>query len=558
MIGQIVNYRYEVLEKVGDGEFFSVYKSRDKVLNRLVALKVLFKSFADAPEFRAAVRDGYQSVFRLEHPHIARVYEAELTDKDCFVACEYVRGTDVKERIKRAGPISVPLALDIIIPVLEALEYAHANRVVHGDIRPQDIIVSPDGDVKLTDFGLSPALRQRPEVADRFAMRSVHYAAPEIAEGDPPSVSSDLYSTGVVLYEMLTGVVPHQGATAVAVALKQARELPTPPRAINTAVPKSLSDLVMRSIERSPADRFQNASAVLADLRAIRDALRTGTPLSIPQPTVSAKAAKRRVDDTPPPPPEPSLKKPYFWLTLLFIVVVLASLGITMYFQDGRGSVRVPSLLGKTLDEAQYEAKEAGIRIQEDDRIYNDIYEAGRVCSVNPRAGSVVERDSIVRVKISKGPARRPIPDLIGLRETEAYRVAGDADFVITKRTEEYSDKIPVNAVISQSPEPGLSRVPGSSMSVVVSLGPKPDLGADDETQPLGRKRQFTVAVEVPADAVGLQEVKIIVVDDRGETTDYQEYHDPGDVFTESVTTYGSPSRIAVYVGDELVSDESY
>ena len=558
MIGQIVNYRYEVLEKIRDGELFSVYKSRDKVLNRLVALKVLFRSLAEPPEFSAAVRDGYQAAFGLNHPHIARVFEAELTEDICFAACEYVRGTDVKERIKRAGPISVPLALDIIIPVLEALEYAHANRVVHGDVRPHDIIVSPDGETKLTDFGLSWALRRCPEVADRFAMRSVQYAAPEIAEGAPPSASSDLYSTGVVLYEMLTGVVPHKAATAVAVALKQAKELPTPPRSINTAVPKSLSDVVMRAIEKSPADRFLNASAMLVDLRAIRDALRTGKPLSIPQPAVSARGASGGAEQAPPEAPEPSLKKPYLWLILLFVVVVLVSLGVTMYFQGEGVDVRVPPLLGKTLDEARYAAQEAGIRMREDARVYNDMYEAGQICGVIPPAGSAVSRDSVVRIKISKGPARRPIPDMIGLRESEAYRAAADAQFVITKRTEEYSDKMPVNAVVSQSPEPGLMRVPGSSVSLVISLGPKPDVGPPDEVAPMGRERRFKVAVEVPGDAQGLQEVKIIVVDDRGETTVYQEYHDPGDTFTESVTTYGSASRIAVYVGEQLVSDESY
>ena len=190
MIGHVINHRYEVLEKIGDGEMFSVYRARDKVLNRLGAIKTCSASVADDTCFRQAVRDGYLAASDLNHPNIVRVFEAESSDEQTHVVCEYVRGTNVKERIARAGPISVPLALDIIVPVLEALEYAHANHIVHGDIRPQDIIVSPDGEAKLTDFGLSSALRRCPEIADHFAMRSAFYQAPEIAEGAAPSPSS--------------------------------------------------------------------------------------------------------------------------------------------------------------------------------------------------------------------------------------------------------------------------------------------------------------------------------------------------------------------------------
>lgn len=564
MIGQIVNYRYEVLEKVGDGEFFAVYKSRDKVLNRLVALKVLTKELAENEVFARSVREGYRAASALDHPDIARVLDADPESNERFVTCEFVRGINVKERVRKAGPIAVPLALDITISALEALEYAHANRIVHGDLRPQDIIVSPDGEVKVTDFGLSWALRKNPDIADKHAMRSVHYEAPEIAEGAAPSVASDIYSVGAIFYEMVTGAVPFDGATAVAVALKQAKELPTSPRTLNTAVPKSLSDIIMRAIERSPADRFQTASAMLADLRAIRDAIRTGRPLTIKQPAISEKQKVVReepVDEYGEP--DTALKKSMVWLMVFFVLVVAVGVAaITFYLSGDRGGVRVPPLLGKTYDEAQQVARTAGIEIEQDGLVYSDSFPAGQICSVVPPAGVIVQSGSPVKVKVSKGPSRTPVPDLTGLSEAEAYRVAADKEFTIAKVTGQYSEKVPVNSVVSQNPEAGVARAPGSAISLVVSLGPNPETVAPpadgNSGTASGQERKFDVAVEVPATDEGLQEVRIVVEDDRGETTAYQRYHEPGDKFTETVTTEGSPVRIKVYVGDELASDARY
>ena len=558
MIGQIINYRYEILEKIGDGKLFSVYKSRDKVLNRLVAVKVLSAELSANEAFRNAVRDGYLAATDLSHPNLARILEAESSEEASFVACEYVRGTNVKERVHRGGPISVPLALDIIIPVLEALEYAHANRAVHGDLRPQDIIVSPDGEIKLTDFGLATALRQCPDVTDRFALRSACYQAPEVAEGEPASPSSDIYSVGVVLYEMLTGALPYDATTAVAVALKQAREAAPTPRTVNTGVPKSLSDLVMRAIERSPEDRYPSASAMLADLRAIRDALRLGRPLSIPQPPVSGRSARTSAKAPPPAAPEHSMRKSYLWLILVFMVVFLASLGATLFFQGERARSNVPPMMGKTWDEAHYVAQQAGLRIREEGRIYNDNYKEGQICAVNPPTGASLERGSLVKVRISKGPARQPVPDLIGLPETEAYRVVSEERFAIGKITPEYNDTIPMNSVISQSPAPGAMRVPSSAITLVISLGAKPDTDTRFETPPTAQERKFNVDVEVPADAETSQEVRIVVDDDRGEQIVYQRYHEPGDTLREPISVYGEYARIKIYVGGEKISDKPY
>lgn len=560
MIGQVINYRYEVLEKIGEGQVFSVYKSRDKVLNRLVALKFLRDDLAANKEFAAAVLGGYQAVAPLDHPCIARVLDADPASNQSFVACEFVRGINVKDRIQRAGPMQVATALDIMVPMLEALEYAHSNRMVHGDLRPQDVVVSPDGEVKVTDFGLASALRACPDVADRMGMRSVQYEAPEIAEGALPSVTSDIYSAGVILYEMLTGSLPFDGPTAIAVALKQAKETPTAPRNLNSAVPKSLSDLVMRAIEKSPSQRFHIVSEMLDDLRSIRDALRVGKPVSVEQPNYRVETTDGREDGQP----DGLLSRSsYVWLTLVFVVVVLVVGGLTIHLNTRSTKVEVPYLLGMTVDQAQEKAREANITLEEDDAgpIYSSDVKEGEIAVQFPGPHARLPREkSVVKYRLSKGPSAKAVPDLIGLPETEAYKTAEDAGFVIGKVATEYDEKAPTNQVIKQDPEKDTLAPLQSSISLVVSLGPKPADTSSDQVAPEtdSSSRSFQVAVTVPPDASGDQEVRIVLTDSRGETTPFQETRQPGDKVSETVTAYGSHVRIKVYVGGELVSDKPY
>lgn len=557
MIGQIVNYRYEVMEKIGDGELFSVYRARDKVLNRLVALKVMSKDLCSNRDFAAAVTDGYRQVAELVHPNIARVMDAEAGPVECVVACEFARGVNVKDRITRAGSMGVSLALDVIIPVLEALEYAHANGVIHGDIRPQDIVVGPDSEVKLTDFGLSSALARYPSIAQQYQMRSIHYQAPEVVESGVPTAASDIYSVGVVLYEMLTGTLPFTGGTAVAVALKKVKEAPTPPRSINAAVPRTLNDITMRAIEAAPEDRYQSASAMLSELRSLRDALRVGH-----QVPAESRGRETEVAVSAAEPDEP-LTRGFPLLLALFVLVVLVALGATMLVVGQKKEITVPPLLGKTWEEAQYEASQSGIELVDDGQVYSASYDAGRICSVIPPAGSKVPRDNpIVKVKVSQGPSQVEVPDLTSMTEAAANEAAVKAGFMVGKVKQQYSSSVPVNSVVSQDPPGGVKRTPGTPIDLVISLGPReetpaapPITAGENSTAP---ERRFNVAVEVPADAGEPQDVVIKVNDNRGETVAYEETHDPGDKFTTPVDTEGSNVRIRVYVGDTLVSDSRY
>lgn len=560
VIGKIINYRYEVLEKIGDGPLFSVYKSRDKVLNRLVALKTSSRTLAEPSGFGEAVVDAYRGAMSLSHPNIAKALDADCVDGECFVACEFARGVNVKERVRRAGPIAAPLAVDIMIPVLAALEYAHSMGVYHGDLGAQDIVVSPDGEVKVTDFGLSNVLACQGALSDRYVMRSVHYQAPEVIEGSPASAASDVYSAGVILYEMLTGQLPFDGTTAVSVAMKKVKEVPANPRTIITAVPKSLSDIVMRAIEPDRSGRYTSATAMLADLRAVSESLRTGVPVAS-SPIKVARSADEVMSDIP----ERSFKSQFMLLLLLFVVVCSLAMGTTFYLRSQNRTITVPPLLGKTVAEAEYEAKRVGIILVNDGTQFNPTYPEGRICAVSPAANAVVPAsDPRVKIRISSGPGVARVPDVVGKSEPEARNLIKIAGLMAGMSRQEFSDSVPVNYVISQDPEPGMRRTPGSTVEFVVSKGPNPETQAPpvpnprpERNQSAGEERGFKVGVEVPASADGPQEVRIDIVDDRGENTVYSENREPGDRFDVPVTVHGSSARIKTYVGGSLVSDET-
>lgn len=564
MIGKIVNFRYEVLEKIGDGPLFSVYKSRDKVLNRLVALKSPVKGLQGAPGLSEAFVTAYRGVMSLAHPSIAKVFDADCVGGECFIACEYARGINVKERVRRAGPIAAPFAVDIMIPVLTALDYAHSVGIVHGDLAAQDVIVSPDGEVKVTDFGLAGVLTEHPEIADKYVMRSVHYEAPEIIGGAAPTVASDIYSAGIIIYEMLTGQLPFDGATSVAVAMKKAKDTPVNPRVINTAVPKSLSDIAMRAIETAPEDRYSSAAEMLAELKAVSHALRTGMPAAPVDFYSSGPKVARSAEEVATDAPEKTFRSQFITALVLFVVVCLIAMGATFMLKSRKNTVTVPTLLGLTWDQAQAAAKEAGVTLKDDGTGYSNVYLSGQICSVSPPPGTSISPDELVKVKVSSGPDKIPVPYVVGKSEVDARSAIEQAGFDYGAPKQEYSDTVPINDVISQDPRGGVSRPPRTTINLVVSMGPKPPTETPpptgtDQSPGVSQERDIPISVQVPADAGGPQEVKIEVSDDRGsDNVAYQATRQPGDKFDVQIKGYGSSVDVKIYIGGQLDSDTVY
>ncbi len=564
MIGKVVNYRYEVLEKCGDGSFFSVYKARDKVLNRLVAVKVLVPPYSDNTEFGERMVAEAQMAADLSHPNIARVFEADSQDDIYFVAVEYVRGINLKDRIRRTAPFSTSYAVDIAAAVAHALDSAHETGVVHGDVRPHNILTSPEGQIKLTDFGTARALAAFPAIREATMLRSVHYLSPEVIRGEPAQPASDVYSLGIVLYEMLTGSVPYDGTTSAAIAAKQLQDPVPSAHARNSGVPALLNEIVMRAMQKDPEKRFASASEFAAALERVREWLRTG----------EAPAATVRPEFAPPPASEDELVyepevervesfRKTFLVSIIgvFAVAIVTAILFTVLFGPKTKEIAVPNFVGQTLEEAQQIASRRGFQLIEHHE-YNDSIPEDHIYNMSPKSGATVPKDQPkIEIWVSRGPKTIIVPEVIGLSADEARRRLVDQGFVPGKTTSEYSPSVQVDRVINQSPPPGSRLEPSKPVDILISLGPEPTTEPQPEAntteQPAQpQERTIPIHVDVPSTPDRSQVVRVDAYDSQGNRVDsFTQAADPGEGVDTSVTAAGDNIRIKVYVDDAKVDD---
>jgi len=568
LIGKIVNFRYEILEKCGDGSFFSVYKARDKVLNRLVAVKVLVPQYSQNQSFAERLISEAQMVADLGHPNIAKVLEADSQNGTYFTTVEYVRGINLKDRIRRTAPFAISYAVDIAMAVGEALEHAHRSGVVHGDVRPQNIMTSPDGQVKLTDFGTARALAAFPAIREATMLRSVHYMSPEVIRGEPPTPASDVYSLGVVLYEMTTGSVPYDGPTSAAIAARELQDPVPSPQILNAGVPAILNEIVVKAMQKDPAQRYASVSELLAALARIKEWLRTGQTPAVPVRQTTVVPGKEIVY-------EPEERPESTWRTLIIsllgvlAVAVVTSMIVIRFLPAGREGLPVPNLVGQTFEQAQQIAERTGLQLQRYDD-YNDELPAGQIYAMQPKSGETVPKSRpVIQVWVSKGPKLLIVPSVVGLSADDARKAVIKAGLVPGQTLTEYSSTVPADRVMRQAPEAGQRLEPLKPVDIVVSLGPEPletpPPAADetpgvgqttDGTQPTGR--EFTVSIDVPASSHGPQEVRIVVDDATGETTAYDDIREPGESIVQKVRAFGDDVEIRVYLGDRLAQKTRY
>ncbi len=579
MIGQIVNYRYEVLEKCGDGTFFSVYKARDKVMNRLVAIKTLAPTYAANHDFADRLIGESQAVTSLNHPNIAKVLESDSHNDTYFTVVEYVRGVNLKDRITRTAPFAIAYAVDIAIAVAEALDYAHRQGAVHGDVRPHNILTSPEGQVKLADFGTAKALAAFPEIREATMLRSVHYTSPEVLRGEAPQPTSDIYSLGVVLFEMLTGSVPYDGVTSTEIAAKQLEAAVPSPHIQNAGIPPVLNEIVMKAMQKAPSQRYSTATALIAALVRVKEWLRTGqTPPSKVEVTLDNDTAYV-VDDRR----DGLFKTLAFWVLGVLTVAVATGIVVTMLAGKQSG-YPMPNLIGQTLEQAERILSQTGLEASDPKYEFNDQYPEGQIYMTDPRSGGNVPRDKPwVQVWVSKGPTLKPVPNLVGLSTNDASERLSSAGFMLGSVTQEYNGAIPEDRIIRQLPRAGEKAESQRRIDIVVSLGPQPqtppkdpdqdsetsvsitkehdqsETNAQDETaeQATDTARPFTIRIAVPVDARGAQEVRIVTTDRYGEKEQYNEVHQPGDNLVRTVRVYGSDAGIKVYIGGQLVLDQT-
>ena len=442
----IVDGRYRVLRRLGTGGMSEVWCAQDEVLGRKVALKLLGGRFADDPEFRERFRREAQAAASLAHPNIVAIFDRSEWDGVPYIAMELVDGRTLKELVRDRGPLPPEIAVGLIEQVLRALAYAHRRGIVHRDVKSQNVLLDAEGVAKVADFGIARA-GDSDMTQTGTIVGTVQYISPEQAEGRQVDRRSDLYSAGVVLYELLTARVPFDAESPVSIAIKQINESPIPPGQLRPGIPPALEAIVLRSLEKDPALRYQSAEEFIAALEAARRARVVAQP---PEPVLDERRSR--------------------WWVWAIAAVALIAIGVGVYLTVQGNRVDVPNLVGRKSSDAADVAHRRGLEIKFVAQVSEDV-PRDEVISQDPAAGERVREGTTITAAVSSGRGEVAVPAVQGLSADDARAALEDAGFKVDDDASEYSDDVPEGDVISQDPGAGESLQRGRTVRITISRG---------------------------------------------------------------------------------------
>lgn len=490
MIGTVLGNRYEIIEKIGEGGMAYVYKARCRLLNRNVAIKVLREEFVNDEEFVKKFRRESQAAASLSHPNIVNVYDVgveEIQGRSIhYIVMEYIKGKTLKEIIREKGKLSVDETLDYSMQIAEALEHAHKNHIVHRDIKPHNIMITDDGRVKVTDFGIARAATTSTVTNSTNVIGSVHYFSPEQARGGYTDEKSDIYSLGIVMYEMITGKVPYEGDSPISVALKHIEGEIQPPREVDSTVPVGLEKVIMKCVQKNQFDRYKSARDLLYDLNRLKfsgvENLMDNTTM-VESPTqimpkienedvehMKKQKAKKKAKNKG----NGGLKLVLLAILLAFIVTGSIALGffkLKDFFIVAEAIV--PDLVGMHVDDAEVELEKDGLKLKIDKEIFSSEFDEGEIVSQNVKAGEKVKKGFTIGVTVSKGSELVKVPNLINRNITEIDAILSEYNLGEGEVKYQYSDTVEPNIIMNQSPEPYTEVEIGTKIDIVVSKGPE-------------------------------------------------------------------------------------
>jgi eukaryotic-like serine/threonine-protein kinase len=482
--------RYEVIERAGKGGMAEVYRARDDLLGREVALKVLSERFSLDKSFVERFRREAQAAANLSHPNIVSLYDYGSDESTYFIVMEFIDGRALSDVISAEAPLMPERAADIAIEVASALQRAHSAGLVHRDIKPGNIMITSAGQTKVTDFGIARALSRDGETTmtqTGMVIGTAAYLSPEQAQGNAVDARSDVYSLGCVLYEMLTARPPFEGDTPLSIAYKHVRENPTPPSASNPDVPRELDAIVLKAMAKNPDNRYSSATEMQQDLqRYLGGQTVLATPLLGDETTVAAavgggtQVMQRPDTSVYPVEPQRSRRGAGFWILLSLLILALFGglawllLDNLLGQEDGGGTTRVevPSLVGRKLATARAVLEERGLTA-EVRRTTSRRRPANEVLKQDPEGGQRVPENSAVELVVSSGPPQVGVPSLEGQSVEEAAATLEGVNLRLGEQTQETSSEVEEGLVIGQSPAPDERVDEGSKVDVVVSSGPE-------------------------------------------------------------------------------------
>ncbi|CUH94222.1 putative membrane protein [Propionispora sp. 2/2-37] len=483
MLNKTLDNRYTILEHVGGGGMADVYRAHDKLLDRSVAVKVLRSQFTHDEEFVTRFRREAQAAAKLSHPNIVNIYDVGQAEDTYYIIMEYISGETLKDRIIRNETLPVEMTVRVILEIAEALEHAHQNDLVHCDIKPHNILITRTGRVKVTDFGIAKAVTSATMNHTGTILGSVHYFSPEQAKGEMVSAKSDIYSLGVVMYEMLTGTVPFNGETPISIALQHLQQEPRPPRELNPQIPPLVEATVLKAMAKEPSDRFEDITQMIADLRLAQNYLRddqtrrlshddfptqvlpkvTDEVLTQPQPTNKQNASGR-----------PKSRRSKLWYLLLFALLLIGfAIGTFLAFGKfwSASEVIVADVVGKQVDIAQNILTNQNLRVSISEA-FNDDVPAGHVISQYPEAGATVKEQRTITLVVSKGGEVTVVPDVRGLTRRDAELQIKNAGLTLGRVEEQIAADVAPDIVIGQNPRPPAHVNKNTAIDLIISKGP--------------------------------------------------------------------------------------
>ncbi|MDE1548018.1 Stk1 family PASTA domain-containing Ser/Thr kinase [Jeotgalibaca caeni] len=496
-IGKKIGERYKIKRLIGSGGMSNVYLGHDLILDRDVAVKVLRYDFQNNREALRRFQREALSVTQLIHPNIVGVYDVDEEDGQQYIVMEYVEGTDLKQYIQTVGQATPEDAVHIMSQVLSAMALAHRNRIIHRDIKPQNLLIDRDNTIKVTDFGIAVALSDTSITQTNTLLGSVHYISPEQARGSVTTVKSDIYALGIVLYELLSGEVPFDGESAVSIALKHFQEPMPTVREKNPHVPQSLENVILKASAKEPADRYGSCDEMLMDLEtalspqrahesqfapaAMLEETKVLEPVKIPASSVQPVSAAQVTEEVVKEPKKKKerqngkanrSKKRGFLFGLLFLFLAIGVFIMTLVMNQEPEDIAVPTISNVTENRAKSLLEEAGLGVGETIEEHDEEIEEGYVIRTNPEAGDPVPPETEVDLYVSLGPAPVVIEDYLGENYQDVRDALRDLGFRV-ERVDQY-DSAASGTIIDQSLTPGSEELTeNTTITLTVSMGPQ-------------------------------------------------------------------------------------
>ncbi|MED9923893.1 MAG: Stk1 family PASTA domain-containing Ser/Thr kinase [Clostridia bacterium] len=569
--GKLLGNRYEIIEKIGNGGMATVYKATDKVLKRNVAVKILRDEFTTDDEFIKRFEVEAQSAARLTHPNIVSIYDVGVDGNLYYIVMELIQGKTLKEIIvKEKGPLPWKWSINVSIQIASALEMAHRNNIIHRDIKPHNIIITEDGVAKVTDFGIAKAVSNSTITAFGTTIGSVHYFSPEHARGGFTDAKSDLYSLGVVMYEMVTGRVPFDADTPVSVALKHMQEEPVEPIELNPNLPIAVNKIIMRALQKDTTLRYQTASEMLVDLKkSLKDPEGDFVEELEYDPTARTQVIDTNAYRDNKQTKNSSGKKDgkfktfvkthkglsiFIGLLLLFVL----SLGGTMLVLNltNPPEVAMPNVVGLSKEEAQKEIENVKLKFEIEKEEYNKDVPEGFIISQDPtymEKFNKVKQGSTVKVVVSKGEEKTTVPKVVGMEKDKAVKALEDAKLKV-EIVEESSKKVQEGYVISQETSPDTEAFAGDTIKIHVSTGVEkatvPDVigKSQADAKKTLEAQGFVVAVTTSEDSSKENGIVLKQSLDSGKTVE------KGSTVTITVNSYEASKTMSVNINVKAIT----